>query len=113
MTAFPSSYGTDAGRYRVMPEDGSSVTEADDGSTRIQRLYGADQYRISFELFGLSLDDRAALMAFYDTNRATQVEWTDPFTGLVYDVLMLRPPRVERVYGLRMSISFELRGTQR
>lgn len=111
MTAFPAAYGIDQDTYEVVPEDGSQVSEADDGTTRIRRLYGATQYRIEFELFGLSVSDQATLSAFYETNKNTIVEWTDPYTSIVYDLLMLRPPRRERMYGLHASMSFEFRGT--
>lgn len=112
MTAFPFSDRIERGSYRVTPVDGSEVSEADDGSTRIRRLYGSVQHDIEFEVFGMTQTDRDALVSFYNTNKNTVIEWIDPFTSITYDVLMLRPPRVVDTYGTQCSMDVRMRGTE-
>jgi hypothetical protein len=110
MTAFPS-YKINQDGYSVRPRDGSNETRADSGKLRIRRLYGATRFEISFRLFGMSGSDVTTLQAFYETNKNSEIEWTDPFTSVTYDVLMTSPPYVTRIEGPWAEMSVDLEGT--
>lgn len=111
MTAFPTTHSIISSSFKVTPEDGSEVSESDDGATRIRRLYGQSHYRIEFELFKVRPAEKAVLDQFYADNKNVDVTWIDPFTSTSYSVKMLQPPRVTEYYGGgACSVEFKLRG---
>jgi hypothetical protein len=112
MTAFPSTYPVSRDSYSVVPDDGSIASRADSGKLRIRRLYANTTYVITFQLVRLLPVDLAALESFYATNRLSEIEWTDPYTSVVYVVQMTSVPRVVKVEGAYNSVRIEMEGVR-
>lgn len=94
MAAFPSVYQVIEDGYSVEGDDGSELSRADDGTLKIRRLYGATRYNITFRIAPLSAAQTQAVRQFYESYKTQTITWTDPYTSVVYDVLMTRQPRI-------------------
>lgn len=112
MTAWPNVYLIDSRGYRVDPDDGSSVTYADGGRTRIRRLYAVTQYDITFRAVQLKAANVQAIRQFYQSYRNELIEWTDPYTQEVYDVHMTEEPRITSANGIWTEMEIKMRGTR-
>lgn len=99
MTAFPSGFKLMRSGYSVVPRDGSVATRADDGSPRVRRLWSETRADISFQLDLMSASDWSTLSTFYETNKGVRITWTDTFTSVTYDALMLEPPVITERHG--------------
>lgn len=112
MTAFPSTYAVDSKGYSVEPNDGTSASRADDGTLRIRRLYASTRFAIKFRLYKMTSTDTEAVLLFYESNKNQQITWTDPFTSVVYSVLMTEPPSIIDVSGLWSEMEVRMEGVR-
>lgn len=112
MTAFPDIYDVDSQGYSVDPNDGASLSRADDGTLRIRRLYAATRFDITFRLYSLTSAQSEAVLQFYESYKYEVITWTDPFTSVVYDALMTEPPRIVDVKGLWAEVEVKMEGTR-
>lgn len=112
MTAFPDIYMVASRGYQVDPDDGTELLRASSGKLRAQRLYDETRYNIRFLLVGLTAANTQALRQFYETYKLETLEWTDPYTGVIYDVIMTRPPRVVGVETPWATAQIEMEGTR-
>lgn len=112
MASFPTVYApkTLQDGYSVEGDDGSELSRADDGTLKIRRLYGETRYSIRFRLAPLSAAQTEAVKQFYESYKTQVIDWTDPYTGVVYDVLMTRQPRITGMQGPWATMQVEMEG---
>lgn len=110
MTAFPSGFNVMRSGYSVVPRDGSEMTRADDGSPRIRRLWADTRADISFQLDLMSAADWSTISTFYETNKGGLITWTDTFTSITYDALMLEPPVITERQGPWVRVRIVMEG---
>jgi len=97
---------------RIIPSDGSESTRAQDGTTKIRRLYGQTIYTITMTHKYLTVAEFATLEAFYATNEPDDIAFTDDLTSNDYTVKMLGPPVQIGTEGLRIHAAMSLEGTR-
>lgn len=101
--------------YAPVVEDGSEVMRSDSGKVWVYRNYAKDV--VTFELTHplLSLEEEDDLVAFYTTNKGSQVIFKDPRSGDLFKVIMHGPPSISKMRGgmladVKMTLSGERYG---
>lgn len=89
----------DVRSYRVEIDDGSSEDRADDGTLLVRSFYAMPRYRITLSHPHLSQEQYKAHRQFCRTYRFEPVDFTDPLTGDVYNVLIRQQPSITAVEG--------------
>lgn len=113
---FPTIYPVLHDGYAIEPGDGVEESFADDGTPRYRRLWANDWTDIRFRIGPLTPTQKLAVLQFYRSYRYQYIEWTDPFTGIVYDVIMTRFPRMsstEVSAGRTCVLEIFMKGTER
>lgn len=108
---FPTIYKVLQDGYDVEMDDGSQVDRADSGKLWVRRLYNLDHYVITFRVGFLSGQDVENIRNFYRSYRNEPIEWQDPYTGVMYDVIMTSPPQHVHTDGLLGIVEVYMEGT--
>lgn len=72
--------------------DGAEVIFADDGTPWVYRPYPEEVITFDITHPALSAAEEQTLRDFYTSNRYDMIEFQDPRSGLIYNVLMQGPP---------------------
>jgi hypothetical protein len=112
VTAFPTIYAIDSEGYSVVADDGAEQLRAASGKLRIHRLYNANRYNITIRLAGLTAAQTLAVDQFYESYKNEEITWTDPYTELVYDVVMRVPPRIADMRAPLAWVEVQMEGTR-
>lgn len=96
MAEFPTVYKVQRDGFQCEMDDGMDIKRAEDGTPRIRRLYSTNWYNIRFRIAPLTAANRQAVDQFHTSYRNEYIDWTNPFTGDVFKILLTNPPRVVR-----------------
>lgn len=93
---FPTVYKIMKEGYSIVGNDGTEVDYADGGKMRKRILYPVTQYEINFKILVKTPQEALNVRQFYNSYKYETIQWTDPWTGEIYDVSMVEEPRVVR-----------------
>lgn len=79
--------------------DGSDPLRAENGRLWIYRSYDVEHVTMTITHPAISWEEEETLRNFYETHKNQDVRYTDPRSGQVYAVQMVRPPRIARMHG--------------
>lgn len=96
---FPTTHTVQEEGYRINLRDGTVVDYADDGTLRKRIFHPVNHYEITFAIGPMTGADVEGIRQFYTSYRNQEITWTDPFTGVTYDVVMTQPPEHVRMRG--------------
>lgn len=91
---FPEIYKCVKDGYSITGDDGTQVSFADGGKMRKRILFDITQYEITCQVLTMTTQEALNLRQFYNTYKYELIDWTDPFTGLLYSVSMTAEPRI-------------------
>lgn len=113
MTAFPTTYPVMADGFRIEVDDGAVESRSDDGTLRIRRLWATSKSRITFRIGILTSVQSLAVTQFYRSYRSQTITWTNPFTSVVFNVVMTSEPlMVEMFGGLQCIMEIYMEGVE-
>lgn len=107
---FPTQYTILKDGYSVELQDGTETDRADSGRLWVRRLYAEDRFDIVFRVGPVDATQVLELQAFYQSFRHEQIEWADPYTGQMYQGLMIAPPRQVSLSGIMAAVEFTMEG---
>ena len=110
MASYPSELPYCRGSERII-RPGTQIDVATDGTLRGRRFYAADLYEFHLVHHAISSTQRDTLLAFYETNKISLIEYTWNEDSAVYEVYFFPDaPRVGLIRGTTYTANVTLMG---